>query len=337
MNRAVAILHRCSGLHLALVCLLAARPAVAEEELYTSHDLTPPGGFASAEGPAVDADGILYAVNFGRRGTIGRITPGGLADTFVELPDGSIGNGIRFDSQGAMLIADWTNHNLLKITMATRSVAVLAHEPAMNQPNDIAVGANDIVYASDPDWANGTGQLWRITPDGVAALLEDQMGTTNGIEVSPDEGVLYVNETFQRSVWAYDLSPAGEISGKRLFVHFDGPGLDGMRCDAAGNLYVTRIGGGKVTKLSPTGEVLLEVDLAGEDPTNIAFGGPDGRTCYVTVADRGNIETFRVEQPGRSWQLRQPGGGTSVEPRSWAEVKDAALSPDQVNGHGTER
>ena len=76
-----------------------------------------------------------------------------------------------------------------------------------------------------------------------------------------------------------------------------------MRCDVEGNLYITRHGKGTVAKLSPAGEILLEVELAGRNPTNIAFGGADGRTCYVTVADRGNVETFRVEAPGRSWQL----------------------------------
>ena len=52
-------------------------------------------------------------------------------------------------------------------------------------------------------------------------------------------------------------------------------------------------------------EVLLEVALTGTKPSNIAFGGPDGRTCYVTLQDEGNIETFRVESPGRAWQLQQ--------------------------------
>jgi sugar lactone lactonase YvrE len=81
--------------------------------------------------------------------------------------------------------------------------------------------------------------------------------------------------------------------------------MDGMRCDVDGNLYVTRWGKGTVVKVSPQGELLLEVELAGKNCTNIAFGGPDGCTCYVTVADRGNVETFRVERPGRAWQLFQ--------------------------------
>ena len=76
-----------------------------------------------------------------------------------------------------------------------------------------------------------------------------------------------------------------------------------MRCDVEGNLYVTRHGKGTVAKLSPDGEVLLEVELSGKNCTNVAFGGPDGRTCYVTLADRGNVEVFRVNVAGRSWML----------------------------------
>ncbi len=278
----------------------------AEADLFVSRAFTAPGGFTSGiEGPAVDAQGNLYAVNYERQHTIGIVTPEGQPGVFVVLPDSSIGNGIRFTSDGAMLVADYVNHNVLKVDRTTRAVSVYAHEPAMNQPNDLAIGANDIVYASDPNWAESTGQLWRVDPDGAVVLLETGMGTTNGIEVSPDEKTLYVNESVQRTVWAYDLSEAGAISNKRLLIAFPDYGMDGMRCDVAGNLYITRYGKGTVAKVSPQGEVLLEVNVSGQNPSNIAFGGPDGRTAYVTLADRGHIDVFRVDQPGRSWALVQ--------------------------------
>ena len=276
------------------------------EELFVSQEFTPVDGFTSGiEGPACDAVGNLYAVNYERQHTIGKVTPDGTASVFVELPTGSIGNGIRFDSEGFMYIADYTNHNVLKVDMDTRDISVHAHEPTMNQPNDLAIGANDILYASDPNWAETTGQIWRVDRDGKVTLLEADMGTTNGIEVSPDEKVLYVNESAQRTVWAYDLSSEGEISNKRLLIQFPDFNMDGMRCDIEGNLYITRHGKGTVAKLSPAGEVLLEVQLTGKLCSNIAFGGPDGRTCYVTMADRGNVEVFRADLPGRSWQLFQ--------------------------------
>ena len=276
------------------------------EDLFVAQEFTPVNGFTSGiEGPACDADGNLYAVNYERQHTIGKVTPDGNESVFVELPTDSIGNGIRFNSEGFMFIADYTNHNVLKVDMDTREISIHAHEPTMNQPNDLAIGANDILYASDPNWAESTGQIWRVDTDGKITLLEGGMGTTNGIEVSPDENVLYVNESVQRNIWAYDLSHTGEISNKRLIIQFPDFNMDGMRCDVEGNLYVTRHGKGTVAKLSPAGEVLLEVELTGKLCSNIAFGGQDGCICYVTMADRGNVEVFRADLPGRSWQLFQ--------------------------------
>ncbi|WP_195573321.1 SMP-30/gluconolactonase/LRE family protein [Paenibacillus sp. 1001270B_150601_E10] len=270
------------------------------KELRSSEVFTPPHGFtAGIEGPACDAEGNLYAVNYEREGTIGKVTPEGECSVFLELPEGSIANGIRFMRDGSMLMADYTGHNVLKANMHTREVTVHAHEAGMNQPNDICIMANDIVFASDPNWSNDTGQIWRITPDGAVMLLEKDMGTTNGIEVGPNEDVLYVNESVQRCIWAYDLSESGEISNKRLFKQFDDYGMDGMRCDVDGNLYVTRFGKGTVVVLSPEGEQLEEIQLTGKNCTNLTFGGEDGCTVYVTVADQGNVETFRAARPGR--------------------------------------
>jgi sugar lactone lactonase YvrE len=282
------------------------------DDLFLSRPYTPPHAFTDGiEGPACDAAGNLYAVNYARQGTIGRATPAGEMEgppdlsVFVELPEGSIGNGIRFNRAGDMLIADYTGHTVLKVDMRSRAVSVYAHDPSLYQPNDLAIGADDIVYASDPHWDTSVGRLWRVRLGGGFELLEDGMGTTNGLEVSPDEGTLYVNETVQRRVWAYDLSPRGEVSRKRLLIEFPEGWLDGMRCDVDGNLYVTRWGLGRVAKLSPQGEVLREIRLAGLNCTNLTFGGPDGRTCYVTVADTGQIERFRADQPGRDWLLHR--------------------------------
>jgi len=273
-------------------------------ELYKSRVFTEPHGFtAGIEGPGCDREGNLYAVNYERQHTIGKVTPQGESSVFLELPNGSIGNGIRFNREGDMFIADYVNHNILRVDMRTREIRVHAHEPAMNQPNDICIAQDGTLFASDPNWGDNTGQLWRIDPDGRVTLLESGMGTTNGIEVSPCGSRLYVNESVQRNVWCYDLSPGGDVSNKRLLHHFPDYGMDGMRCDAAGNLYITRYGKGTVVKLSPEGKLLREIELFGKNCTNLTFAGEDGCTCYVTVADQGNVETFRVETPGRCWAM----------------------------------
>jgi len=267
--------------------------------LFKSAVLTPVNSFTiGCEGPGVDKKGNLYAVNYAREGTIGIVTPAGKAGIFLELPEGSVGNGIRFDSHGNMLIADYKMHNILRVDMSTKKISVFAHEGRMSQPNDIAIDDKDRVYASDPNWKANTGRIWRIDTDGKFTLL-DSMGIVNGIDVSPDNKTLYVNEN--PKLWAYDLSPEGAISNKHLLIQFPDPGMDGLRVDVDGNIYQARYGKGVVAKISPDGKILQEIVLIGKKPTNVAFGGKDGRTMYVTLQDQGNIETFRVDKPGREW------------------------------------
>jgi len=275
-------------------------------ELYVSGPFTYKSEFTNGiEGPAFDAQGVLYVVNFEKEGTIGKVNQEGDASLFLVLPEGSIANGIRFDSKGNMLIADYTGHNILIVNMDKKEISVFAHNDQMNQPNDIAIMDNDILFASDPDWKNSTGQLWKIDQNGTIQLIEKDMGTTNGIEVSPDNRKLYVNESVQRKVWVYDLSENGEISNKRLLIEFADFGMDGMRADVAGNLYITRHGKGTVAKISPDGDLLQEIAVSGTKPSNIAFGGKDGKTAFVTLQDNGNIDTFRVEHPGREFAMRK--------------------------------
>lgn len=277
---------------------------VSTGPLYESSVFTAAHSFTSGiEGPAVDRNGVLYAVNFEKQGTIGQVMPEGKGSIFVELSGGSIGNGIRFHSDGRMFIADYKNHNILQVNMASKQLSVYAHEPKMNQPNDIAIDDKDRLYASDPNWGNGSGNIWRIDTDGKVTLLEANTGTANGIEVSPDNKTLYVNETVQRRVWAYDLAADGGISNKRLLIEFPDFGMDGMRCDMKGNLYITRHGKGTIVKVSPVGKVLREIQVGGKQPSNLAFGGKNGCTVYVTLQDNGNIEKFQVEDPGREWKM----------------------------------
>ena len=263
-------------------------------------DLLPEGTFTNGiEGPATDKSGNLYAVNYGKEGTIGIVRPDGSHECFVTLPEGSTGNGIRFNKAGEMLVADYTGHNILKVDMKTKGISVYAHEPKMNQPNDIALAPNGNLYASDPDWPNKKGQLWLVTPDGKVTLLEGDMGTTNGIDVSPDGKKLYVNESAQLKVWVYDIKQDGTLKNKTLFHTFEGFGMDGIRCDVKGNLYLCRYEKGTVALINPKGKLIREIQLKGKKPSNITFGGPDNRRCFVTLQDRGCFETFTAEYPGR--------------------------------------
>lgn len=265
----------------------------------TSTDFTEEHLFTTGiEGPAVDASKNLYAVNFEKEGTIGIVDENGNASLYVTLPNASVGNGIRFDKEGNMFIADYVNHNVLLIAKGTKEVAVYAHHEELNQPNDLAIAPNGTLYASDPNWAASTGKLWKVTDKGFE-LMEAEMGTTNGIEVSPDGKLLYVNESAQRNIWVYDIDDHGDLQEKRKFFQFEDFGMDGMRCDNQGNLYVCRYDAGKVVVFSPEGKIIREIILTGKKPTNIAFGGKDWKQCFVTMQGRGCFETFMAVNPGR--------------------------------------
>jgi len=276
------------------------------EPLWTPRALTKPGEFTPGiEGPACDRDGNIYAVNFGKQQTIGKTTPDGRSEVFVTLPGKSTGNGIVFDRAGAMYVADYVGHNVLRVDMKTKEISVFAHNPQMNQPNDLAIGPDGTIYASDPNWSNGTGQLWRVDRDGKTTPLATGMGTTNGIEVSPDGKQLYVNESVQRDLWAFDIAPDKSLTNKRLLRKFPDHGFDGHRCDADGNLYIARYGEGVVAVVSPKGEILRKVPVLGSRPSNLCFGGPDGRTVYVTEVEHTRLVAFRTDRPGLAWKRWQ--------------------------------
>ncbi len=286
--------------------LLLAVSTMAQERLYEASALTPEHSFTGEiEGPAVDGAGNIYAVSFARKPTIGRVTPDGKAELFLEMPNGSLANGIRFDRNGRMFVADYTNHNILLVDVATRKISVFAHNGEMNQPNDLAISENGEFYASDPNWGAGTGQIWFIDAKGKTRRVAENMGTTNGIDISPDGKTLYVNESVQRKIWAFRIEPDGSLADKRLLIQFPDFGFDGMRIDVDGNLYATRHGKGVVAKISPEGKVLREIPVLGAKPSNICFGGPDGRTAYVTEMEKGRLVQFRVESPGLEW-IRRP-------------------------------
>jgi gluconolactonase len=294
----------CLGL---LLPLLSAAADGAGEKLFVAKPLTADKSFtAGIEGPACDTAGNIYAVSFGTSAqTIGKVTPDGKGEVWVKLPGKSAGNGIVFDRKGLMYVADYVGHNVLRIDPKTRKITVFAHSDKFNQPNDLAIAPNGTLYASDPNWGKKTGQVWRIDTKGNASVVAPDMGTTNGIEVSPDGKTLYVNESEQRNVWAFKIEADGSLTNKRLLKRFPDFGFDGMRCDVDGNLYITRYGKGTVAVLSPAGKVLREIDVLGKQPSNLCFGGPDGRTVYVTEVEHQRLVQFRVDRPGLAWKRWQ--------------------------------
>ena len=285
--------------------LLACNQKMSPEKefsksVFTAVDHTGENLFSrNIEGPAVDKKGRLFVVNFQKDGTIGLVNPDGTPELFVMLPEKSIGNSIQFNASGNMLVADYTGHNILEVNTDSRAVSVYCHNDDFNQPNDICINKKGVVFASDPNWKQQSGQIWKVGADRKAVLLKKDMGTTNGICLSPDDRILYVNESVQRRIWAFDVDDEGNISGQRTFATVDDFGFDGMKTDIQGNLYVTRYGKGTIAIFSPTGKLMREVQLKGKNVSNITFGGKDYKTCFVTLQDRKGIEKFRSDVAGR--------------------------------------
>jgi sugar lactone lactonase YvrE len=279
-------------------CLIAT-PGVSQK-LYVASDHTAENLFTkNIEGPAFDRKGKLYVVNFREDGTVGIVKPDGTVSLFVTLPEGSIANSVKFDSKGSMYLPDFTGRNILKVDMKTKAVTTYVHDDRFNGPNDIIINQKDQIFATDPDWKARAGKLWRIDAGGNPVLLASDMGTTNGIALSPDEKTLYVSETTQARIWAFDIDEAGNISNKRLFAEFPDFWLDGMACDNKGNLFAARYNKGVIAILSPQGKLLREVELKGKKCSNLVFGGRKGRTIYVTLQDRKGMEKFLAENPGK--------------------------------------
>jgi sugar lactone lactonase YvrE len=290
-----------------LAAALGAASALgAPDRLFVSARLTPAGEYTSEiEGPAVDAAGNLFVVNLHRAGTIGELPPGGSSSRlFAVLPEGSIGSGIRFDRDQRMYVADYRRHNIFVFDPRSTTPKLYFHSDEFSQPNDLAVARDGTLFASDPDFAKHTGRVWRIGraagggATGAPMHSARPMGETNGIDLSPDDTTLYVSETNTREIWAYQID-GNALIHPRLVVRFPAFKVDGLRTDRAGRLFVARPGNGTIAIVSPDGKILREVALQGQYPTNLTFGGPGGRTVFVTQVDGGFIEAFRTDVPGR--------------------------------------
>ncbi len=282
--------------------VLTLSNCTGSKKLFVAEDLTAENLFSSnIEGPAFDKNGQLYVVNYLHDGTIGKVAPDGTCSMFIELPAGSIANCILFDKKDNMFLPDFIGHNILHVDMQTKKVSVFCHEPRMYSPNDLCMNRHGQIFASDPNWQTSVGQLWRVDTDGKPVLLEPNMGTTNGIELSPDEKTLYVNESIQLKVWKYDVDESGNISNKKLFYKFNDFGLDGMKCDKKGNLYIARWGKGTIVVLSPAGKFIREIPLKGKSCSNIVFGGKGGRTMFITLQDRKCMEKVLNDIPGKKY------------------------------------
>jgi gluconolactonase len=284
---------------------------------------------AFTEGPAVDADGSVYFSDI-LNNRIYKLAPDGTRTVFREPSHRT--NGQTFDQQGRLNHCEGSEfgagggRRVTRTDLATGRYEVLTDRfegMRYNSPNDICVDGRGRIYFTDPRYGDRTDMemaiegVYRIDLDGsVTRILEQPtVQRPNGIAVTQDCRRLYVIDSCpvpggNRKVWAFDLDDEGAPGNQRVVYDFaPGRGGDGMRLDREGTLYVAA---GIMTPrgphetadvppgiyvISPAGDLRGRIPIAEDVLTNLAFGGPDGRTLYVTAGK--SLFRFRVGVPGQ--------------------------------------
>lgn len=219
-------------------------------------------------------------------------------------------NGLTRDLQGRLLACE---HDSRRVTRQEHdgSLTVIANSfqgRRLNRPNDVVVKSDGCIYFTDPwtsplppeQWDLTFSGVYRITPDlGTLTLLSDGFLLPNGLAFSPDESVLYINDSRRGHIRAFDLQPNGTLAKQtdRVFVDLRGdePGVpDGMKVDTAGNVYCG--GAGELWIMDARGNKLGRIAHGAAATTNLAFGGDDWKTLYFT--SRNHLGAVNVKIPG---------------------------------------
>jgi gluconolactonase len=171
--------------------------------------------------------------------------------------------------------------------------------------NDLTVAANGDVLFTDQGQTglhDPTGRVYRYTTAGRLELLAGTFPSPNGIVLNASESSVFVAVTRANAVWRLPLMPDGSASKAGLFVQLSGGGgPDGLAMDEADNLVVAHAGMGSVWVFSPLGEPLYRIrSCTGVATTNIAFGGADRRSLFITESETGTILRARLPVPGRA-------------------------------------
>jgi gluconolactonase len=205
-------------------------------------------------------------------------------------------NGLTRDLQGRLLACEGDGRRVIREEL-DGSITVVASSfqgRRFNRPNDVVVKSDGAIYFTDP-WTGNTipdqtdltyAGVYRVSPDlGTLTLLVNDFIIPNGLAFSPDEAVLYINDSRRRHIRAFDLAPNGTLARQtdRVFAELGGTesGVpDGMKVDSAGNVYCG--GSGGLYILDAKGKKLGRIVHGQPQTTNLAFGGPDWKTLYFT-------------------------------------------------------
>ncbi len=254
------------------------------------------------EGPVFDAVGNLYVTDI-PWGRIFRIDPQGAWSLVAEY-DGEP-NGMKFLDAGTLLITDYKN-GLMRLDVATGAVTPYLerrNSERFKGVNDLVFDAEGNLYFTDQGQSglhDPSGRLYRLRPNGQLDLLLHNVPSPNGVALSPDGRLLYLAVTRGNCVWRVPLLPDGSVAKVSQFFTSYGPsGPDGLAVDEQGRVLVANPGLGVVWVLNGRAEPELVLrGIPGSSTTNLAFGGTDRRTLYVTDSTHGRVLRTTLEVPG---------------------------------------
>jgi gluconolactonase len=238
------------------------------------------------EGPCFDRAGNLYVTDipFGR---IFRIDAGGAWHLVIEY-DGQP-NGLKLHPDGRFLLADYRN-GLMQLDPAAGTIKPVLtgrNSEAFKGINDLAIARNGDIYFTDQGQTglhDPSGRVYRLAVSGRLDCLLDNGPSPNGLVLDASEKVLFVAMTRDNAVWRLPLTEDGATAKVGRFCSLFGvSGPDGLAMDEAGHLLVAHASLGHVFMFAPTGELVARIrSCAGQTCTNVAFGGPDRRSLYIT-------------------------------------------------------
>jgi gluconolactonase len=217
-------------------------------------------------------------------------------------------NGIVLDPQGRLLLCAQGDRAIVRIENdGKRTVLADRFEgKRLSRPNDLILKSDGAIYFTDPRQTNNptmelpTAGVFLIK-DGAIKMLINDYRTPNGLALSPDEKVLYVNDSQRRLIMRYDVQADDTLANGKVFMDMSGEKMsgnpDGMKVDTLGNLYSTGPGG--VWIMSPQGKHIGTI-LLPENGTNMNFGDADGKTLYIT--DRRSLVKIRLKVTGALWK-----------------------------------
>lgn len=256
------------------------------------------------EGPAFDREGNLYMVDI-PYGRILRMSPRGDFDVAAEY-DGWP-NGLAIHRDGRIFIADYRRGIMTLDPKTGRVEEFLAHcfSESFKGVNDLTFANNGDLYFTDQGQTgvhDPSGRVYRHTTDGRLECLIVNGPSPNGIVLDPDDKVLYVAMTRANCMWHCPLKPGGGVSKAGVFAQLPGiHGPDGLAMDEAGNLSAAHARPGIVWVFSPIGEPLYRVQsrTKGSRMTNMAYGGADRSTLFITDSYQGAILAAKMPVAGK--------------------------------------